>query len=67
MKKTYCVICTIDNFYQVYGGHFDTLEEAKEELESLWNFHIPKTTNGEIYSRGLGLNSKSELVINKQF
>ena len=66
MKKIYCVICTIDNFYHEFRGYFETLEEAEEALESLWNSHIPKTTNCKIYSRGLGLNSKSELVINKQ-
>ena len=67
MKKTYCIGCIIDDFYYVQKGHFDTLEEAEEALESLCNFHLPKTTTGKIYSRGLALFSKSELVLNKQF
>lgn len=67
MKKLYSIECIIDDFYYVQEGHFETLEEAEEALKSLCNFHLPKTTVGKIYSRGLGLNSKTELVLNKQF
>lgn len=66
MKKIYYIKCTTSETRSSIEGYFETLEDAKEALKSCSNWCCPKNT-GKIYSQELGLNGKTELVINKQF